>query len=42
MINGEPPFIGDSQMDLLINIIRILGTPDKETVLEMNPEYDMR
>lgn len=33
MINGEPPFIGDSQMDLLVNIIRVLGTPDKQTIL---------
>lgn len=29
-------------MDLLTNIIRVLGTPDKEAVLEMNPEYDLK
>lgn len=30
MINEEPPFIGDSQIDQLIEIIKILGTPSKE------------
>lgn len=27
MINGEPPFIGGSQLDQLIEIMRVLGTP---------------
>jgi serine/threonine protein kinase len=30
MINGEPPFLGDSQIDQLIEIIKIMGTPKKE------------
>jgi glycogen synthase kinase 3 beta len=42
MINGDPPFMGDSQLDQLIEIIKILGTPSKNTVLEMNKNYDMR
>lgn len=42
MINGEPPFIGDSQIDQLIEIIKVLGTPPKEDVLEMNRSYDMK
>jgi serine/threonine protein kinase len=29
MINGSPPFMGDSQIDQLIEIIKILGTPTK-------------
>lgn len=29
MINGNPPFLGDSQIDQLIEIIKILGTPSK-------------
>jgi serine/threonine protein kinase len=41
MINGEPPFLGDSQIDQLIEIIKIMGTPSKQEVLEMNPEYNM-
>ena len=27
MINGEAPFLGDSQLDQLLEIIKILGTP---------------
>ena len=30
MINGTPPFIGDSQLDQLFEIIRILGTPTRQ------------
>jgi glycogen synthase kinase 3 beta len=29
MINGNPPFMGDSQVDQLIEIIKVLGTPSK-------------
>lgn len=42
MINGEPPFVGGSQLDQLIEIMRVLGTPNKDEVLEMNKEYDMK
>ena len=42
MVNGEPPFLGDSQIDQLIEIIKVLGTPSKLTVLEMNKNYDMK
>ena len=27
MINGHPPFLADSQIDQLIEIIKVLGTP---------------
>lgn len=32
MINGTPPFLGDSQIDQLIQIIKVLGTPPKDDV----------
>lgn len=42
MINGTPPFMGDSQIDQLIEIIKVLGTPSKAEVEEMNKAYDMK
>lgn len=42
MINGEAPFLGDSQIDQLLEIIKILGTPQKVDIEEMNPKYDLR
>lgn len=42
MINGQPPFIGDSQIDQLFEIIKVLGTPTKEDIREMNSNYDMK
>jgi glycogen synthase kinase 3 beta len=42
MINGVPPFMGDSQVDQLIEIIKVLGTPSKQDVEEMNKSYDMK
>ncbi len=42
MINGQPPFIGDSQIDQLFQIIKVLGTPSKEDIKEMNRNYDMK
>lgn len=42
MVNGDPPFLGDSQIDQLVEIIKVLGTPSKVTALEMNKNYDMR
>lgn len=42
MINGEAPFLGDSQIDQLLEIIRVLGTPKKEEIEEMNPKYDLK
>lgn len=34
--------MGDSQVDQLIEIIKVLGTPSKPDVEQMNPAYDMR
>ena len=41
MINGHPPFLAGSQIDQLIEIIKVLGTPSMIDVEEMNPKYDM-
>lgn len=32
MINGDAPFLGDSQIDQLLEIIKILGTPQKTDI----------
>lgn len=32
MVNGEAPFLGDSQIDQLLEIIKILGTPQKQDI----------
>lgn len=42
MVNGNPPFQADSQIDQLIEIIKVLGTPSQQDVEEMNPKYDMK
>lgn len=34
--------MGDSQIDQLIEIIKVLGTPSKAEVEEMNKAYDMK
>ena len=36
---GQPIFPGESGVDQLVEIIKILGTPTKEQILSMNPEY---
>jgi len=36
---GRPIFPGESGVDQLVEIIKILGTPTKEQILAMNPEY---
>jgi glycogen synthase kinase 3 beta len=42
MINGTPPFLGGSQIEQLIEIIKVLGTPSQEDVLQMNNKYDIK
>lgn len=42
MIYGTPFFIGSSSIDHLIEVIKVLGTPTKTQVKEMNPEYDLK
>lgn len=41
MLNGAPLFVGESSIDHLIEVIKILGTPTKTQVAEMNPDYDL-
>jgi serine/threonine protein kinase len=40
MILGQPLFPGESASDQLVEIIKILGSPSKNQILAMNPEYD--
>jgi len=37
---GQPIFPGESGVDQLVEIIKILGTPTKEQILSMNPNYN--
>ena len=39
LVLGQPIFPGDSSVDQLVEIIKILGTPSKNQILIMNPEY---
>lgn len=41
MMLGQPLFIGESSIDHLIEIIKVLGTPTKSQVIDMNPKYDL-
>lgn len=36
---GQPIFPGESGVDQLVEIIKILGTPSKEQIQAMNPDY---
>ncbi|KAL7416354.1 Pkinase-domain-containing protein [Mrakia frigida] len=36
---GQPMFAGDSSLDQLVDIIKILGTPSKDQINAMNPKY---
>lgn len=40
MMLGRPIFPGDSSVDQLVEIIKILGTPTKEEIYAMNPSYE--
>ena len=40
IVIGQPIFPGESASDQLVEIIKILGTPSKQQILEMNPEYN--
>ena len=39
LLTGSPLFPGDSGVDQLIEIIKALGTPTKEEIKSMNPNY---
>jgi glycogen synthase kinase 3 beta len=40
LILGQPLFPGESAVDQIVEIIKILGTPNKNQILAMNPEYN--
>jgi glycogen synthase kinase 3 beta len=39
LVLGQPLFPGDSAIDQIVEIIKVLGTPNKSQILGMNPEY---
>ena len=39
LLLGHPLFPGESGVDQLVEIIKILGTPAKEQIMLMNPNY---
>jgi serine/threonine protein kinase len=39
-IKGKPLFAGDSGIDQLVEIIRLLGTPTKAQIKDMNPYFE--
>lgn len=39
LLLGHPLFPGDSGVDQLVEIIKVLGTPSKEQILAMNENY---
>ncbi|CAJ0574465.1 unnamed protein product, partial [Mesorhabditis spiculigera] len=39
LLLGQPIFPGDSGVDQLVEIIKVLGTPSKEQIQHMNPNY---
>ena len=39
LLLGTPIFPGDSGVDQLVEIIKVLGTPTREQIREMNPNY---
>jgi len=39
LLLGQPIFPGDSGVDQLVEIIKVLGTPSREQIREMNQNY---
>lgn len=39
MLLGQPLFPGESGVDQLVEIIKVLGTPSKDNIMRMNPNY---
>ena len=39
LLLGQPIFPGDSGVDQLVEIIKVLGTPTREQIQQMNPNY---
>uniref|UniRef100_A0A915JBQ2 Protein kinase domain-containing protein n=1 Tax=Romanomermis culicivorax TaxID=13658 RepID=A0A915JBQ2_ROMCU len=39
LLMGQPIFPGESGVDQLVEIIKVLGTPSREQIQQMNPNY---
>lgn len=39
LLLGQPIFPGDSGVDQLVEIIKVLGTPSRDQIRQMNPNY---
>ncbi|KAL0085896.1 glycogen synthase kinase GKS2 [Phycomyces blakesleeanus] len=39
LLLGQPVFVGESAIDQLVEIIKVLGTPSREDIKAMNPRY---
>jgi serine/threonine protein kinase len=39
LVLGHPLFAGESAVEQIVEIIKILGTPNKNQIIAMNPEY---
>lgn len=39
LLLGQPLFPGDSGVDQLVEIIKVLGTPTRDLIHKMNPNY---
>ncbi|CAD7698340.1 unnamed protein product [Ostreobium quekettii] len=39
LLLGQPMFPGESGIDQLVEIVKVLGTPTKEQIVSMNPTY---
>jgi serine/threonine protein kinase len=39
LLLGSPLFPGESGVDQLVEIIKVLGTPTREQIRDMNPSY---
>jgi hypothetical protein len=39
LLTGSPLFPGESGVDQLVEIIKVLGTPTREEIHAMNPNY---
>jgi serine/threonine protein kinase len=40
MANGTPLFLGNSNVEQLLEFFKVLGSPSKLDLLKMNPEFD--
>jgi serine/threonine protein kinase len=40
LVLGQPIFPGESAVDQIVEIIKVLGTPSKQQIQAMNPEYN--